>query len=262
VTGPVESQGAAGYDQAGISATASSSERSQGAHAGGYYSGSGYTYELIPNNTISAQTNPQYDAYQALIKPPVLPPQPACPPGETGYYVFAPDGSPAGIVCLPDVTPGPTTGPPAQGLAQQASSSQPWPNLIVSANPPVGLSGLGSWFWLAGSPSMPSATASSGPLTVTVRATLADVVWDFGDGSQTDSGSSVGRAFPQQSDVSHVYQSDSYGMAGGYQVTVLLRFAVDYSVNGGAWQSLGTKARTYSWSYTVNQVQPEGVAER
>jgi hypothetical protein len=52
---------------------------------------------------------------------------------------------------------------------------QPWPNLQLNVNPGVGLAGLATWFWCAGSAAMPDATASSGPLTVTVHATFSDV---------------------------------------------------------------------------------------
>jgi hypothetical protein len=105
---------------------------------------------------------------------------------------------------------------------------------------------------------MPAATATSGPLTVVVRAQLVDVLWSFGDGGSYDSGESIGRPYPAASDVQHVYQTDTYGSLAGYTVNVTLRFSVSYQVNGGPWTLLGFKARTYSSQYSVNQAQPEG----
>gem|GEM_PF-919216 len=259
-SGPVVTEGSAGYGQAGIQASATSTEQGAASHGGGYYSGGGNTYQPIPNNTVNSPYPVQFTPQGYLIKPLSTPTQAACPPDQTGYYVYAPDGSYAGIVCVPTVSAAAPAGSPAQQLAQQASSQQPWPNLVAGANPDVGVSGLNSWFWLGGgSANLPQATASAGPLTVAVRASLADVIWDFGDGTRYDSGSSLGRPYPQQSDVTHLYQTDSYGLTGGYQLTVTLRFAVDYSINGGPWQALGTKARVYSRQYPVYQVQPEGV---
>lgn len=108
---------------------------------------------------------------------------------------------------------------------------------------------------------MPIATASAGALTVQVRATLTDVVWDFGDGSpEFESGTGLGHAFPQESDVSHTYQTASSG--SGYAVRTALRYAVEYSVNGGPWTNFGTKSTAFTASYQVGQAQPEAVGAR
>jgi hypothetical protein len=154
-----------------------------------------------------------------------------------------------------------TTGTPGElALAQEASSRQAWPRLTVGVNPDRGLTGLASWFWLTPSnATMPPASATAGPLTVTVRAALLDVLWDFGDGGRTDSGLGLGQPYPRQSSIGHVYQTDTYQQPGGYQVAATLRFGVWYSVNAGPWRFLGTKAKSYALSYAVNQIQPEGV---
>lgn len=263
--GPVAAEGTAGYGDAGISAVAdSTSSKKGGGGAGGSYAGNGYTYQLIQNNTVNVPTPAQYDAQGALIKPPQLPPQQACPPGQIGYYVYDPAGVPLGVVCVPAPSsggPGPVS--PVITLAQQASSLVPWPNLVVSANPTTGLSGLASWFWIGGGTVVvPPASATAGPLTVTVRATLVDAIWDFGDGTAPlDSGSSLGKAYPTPSDVAHIYQASSYNAAAGYTLTLSLRFSVSYSVNGGPSTPFGTATRTYSRSYPVFQAQPEGVSQ-
>jgi hypothetical protein len=136
---------------------------------------------------------------------------------------------------------------------------QPWPALQVSISPGLGLTGLASWFWLGGSPQMPDATASAGPLTVRVHATLVDVVWSFGDGGGFSSGTDLGRTFPAASSIQYVYQTDSAGRSGGYVVSALVRYQVTYSVNGGPFNVLGVKARSYTSSYVVNQLQPQAV---
>jgi hypothetical protein len=221
-------------------------------------SGNGYTYREIPYNAIVAPPA-TYQGNNGVINLQQVVGQPACPPGQTGYYSYDGSGGYAGVVCVGDQTPAPAN-PTAQQLAEFASQRQPWPNLVMGINPGQGLAGLASWFWLGGgSPSMPEATASSGGLSVSVRATLVNVLWDFGDGSGYDSGSDVGRAYPSQSDVQHVYQTDTFGSPDGYIVSALLRFKVTYSVNGGPWTELGVKARPYSRPYSVFQLQPEAV---
>ena len=262
-TSPVYTSGIAGYGQTGIEASASSSERHSSPGYGGSYSGPVYTYEPIPGNVVPAVDLSIYMQNGLLVKPSgPIPGQAACPPGQIGYYVYGPTGQLVSTICVPDTTASGSVPPgPIGALAQQASSQQPWPNLVVAMNPGTGVTGLPSWFWLGGgSATIQPVTASAGPLTVTVQATLIDVIWAFGDGTGYDSGSSLGRPYPQQSDVSHNYQADTFSVPGGYSVTATLRFAVSYSVNGGPWNPMGAKARLYSQQYQVDQVQPEGVS--
>jgi hypothetical protein len=183
----------------------------------------------------------------------------ACPPGNTPYSVFDAAGTLIGIVCVSNQNPPAGPLPAPLQLAQQASAQQPWPSLQVGVNPGTGLTGLASWFWLGGNPQMPDATASAGPLTVTVHASLIDVVWDFGDGSGVSSGTDLGRAYPAQSSIQHVYQTDTFGRPGGYSCNALVRYRVTYSLNGGPFAELGVKAQPYSVSYQVNQLQPQAV---
>ena len=184
----------------------------------------------------------------------------ACPTPNTAFAVFDQAGNFVGTICMANQAPqaGPLSTPVQ--LAQQASAQQPWPILQVAINPSTGLTGLTSWFWLAGNPQMADATASAGPLTVTVHAALIDVVWDFGDGSGVSSGTDLGRAFPAQSSIQHMYQTDTFGRPSGYSVSALARYMVTYSVNGGPFSELGVKARPYSLAYLVNQLQPEAVS--
>jgi hypothetical protein len=259
---PVVTQGSAGYGSAGITANAqaSSSAGSGGTGHGGYYYGPVYTYTPIPQGQVVLPGTVQINSGGQIVKPTGTG-QAACPPGQTGYFVYDGSGHYLGVVCVSPPAggqPGGPVSPPGQ-LAQQASDNQPWPSLVLSINPGTGLTGLRSWFWLGGgSPNTPDATASAGPLTVIVHAALAGVTWAFGDGSQLDT-SDLGQAYPQPSDVNHEYQADSSALPNGYQVIALLRFRVTYSVNGGPWLDLGIKVRGYGSSYVVNQLQPEAV---
>jgi hypothetical protein len=265
-SGPVVANGSVGTSDTGISAAASSSSPGSG-NSGtvGSESNGGYHFIPVPDGLTSTAVVPvQIGTNGTILKPPTVATA-ACQAGETGYYMYGPDGSMLGIVCVPSA-PGVGAGPgnPVGGLVQQASDHQPWPSLTVAANPSTGLTGIPSWFWLGGgSASMPTASATAGALNVTVRAELVDIVWDFGDGSLPySSKTSLGRAYPAESDIAHTYQTDSYGLPGGYVATASLRFSVSYSVNGGPWTGFGTKVRTYQTAYPVYQVQPEAVSTR
>ncbi|MEA2633843.1 MAG: hypothetical protein QOH92_610 [Chloroflexota bacterium] len=257
--GPVLSQGNAGFGNSGIAAAASASTPQTGSQQS-LSTGLTFTYTPIPDNTLVAVGGPP-QANNGVIAKPGTGFQPACPPGQTGYYVYDSAGQFAGVVCVPNSTATPTPGSAAEiAMAEEASSRQPWPNLSVGVNPDRGLTGLQSWFWLRpANAAMRPASATAGPLTVTVRAALIDVLWDFGDGSQTDAGLDLGQAYPRESAIRHVYQTDTFQLAGGYQVLATLRFGIWYSVNSGPWRFLGTKAKSFSVSYSVNQIQPEGV---
>jgi len=258
-SGPVLAQGAAGFDANGISAAAAASSP-PGVAPGNAGAGPSFTYVPIPDNIVVTTGGPPQTT-NGIIANPGTGLQSACAPGQTGYYVYDSNGMFVGIVCVPNATtPNTTIGATALSLADEASSRQPWPRLTVDVNPETGTTGLESWFWLApGTAAMPEASATAGPLTVIVKAALADVLWEFGDGSRIDSGLNLGQAYPSQSVVRHVYQTDSYQRSAGYQVLATVRFGVWYSVNAGPWRFLGTKAKSYSLSYVVNQIQPEGV---
>ena len=252
--GPVVSQGSAGYDPNGITATASTQPTGSGTTP----TAPSYIYRPVPGNSVPGACPVQNNG---LISNPCAGlPISACPPAQTGYYVYDSNGNALGLVCVPNPTDSllpPTT--PEIALADQASSRQPWPALTLGINPRAGLTGLPSWFWLSGSAAMPDAVASSGPLTVRVQARLADVSWEFGDGLGYDS-LDLGKAYPEQSDVQHLYQTDTYRVLNGYTVIAILRYLVTYSVNGGSWNTLGFKTRPLSQQYLVYQLQPEAVA--
>ena len=262
--GPVVTQGAASYDSGGIQAGAQSqTTAAPTAEQPAAYNGPVYTYRPVPYNAIPA-VGPIQANSQGVISNPTGPgAQSACPNGQTGYNVYDSQGNSLGMVCVANPSDNlPPPNSPEIALAEQASSHQPWPALTLGINPGVGLTGMSSWFWLAGAgPSVPDATASAGPLTVTVRARLAGVTWEFGDGMGYDS-ADFGRAFPAPSNVQHVYQTDTYGLQAGYTVSGILRYLVTYSVNGGPWTTLGVKTKAFSQQYPVFQAQPQAVASR
>ena len=253
-TGPVVSKGSAGYDPNGISATASTQPSGPGAAS----TEPTYSYQPVPYNSVPGSCTTQSNG--VISNPCGQLPVSACPAGQMGYYVYDSTGNSLGMVCIPNPTDSlapPST--PELALADEASSRQPWPVLRLGINPSTGLTGLPSWFWLSGSASMQDAVASSGPLTVRVRARLEGVSWEFGDGLGYDS-IDLGKAYPAQSDIQHLYQTDTYRVPNGYAVVAILRFLVTYSVNGGPWRTLGVKTRPISQQYLVYQLQPEAVA--
>ena len=254
-TGPVVSNGSAGYDPNGINATASTKPSGSGPTA----TEPTYNYRLVPYNSAPGSC-PTTQSNGVISNPCAQIPASVCPPAQTGYYVYDSNGNALGIVCVPNPTDSlapPTT--PELALADEASSHQPWPVLRLGINPSAGLTGLPSWFWLSGSASMQDAVASSGPLTVRVRAQLQGVSWEFGDGLGYES-IDLGQAYPAQSDIQHLYQTDTYRVSNGYAVVAILRYLVTYSVNDGPWKTLGVKTRPISQQYLVYQLQPEAVA--
>jgi hypothetical protein len=260
-SGQAVSQGSAGFDGSGIQAQSSSQtlQPDLGQPAAGT-GGTDFTFKPIPFNALPFSGPPQIGTGGAIITPPGIPVS-ACPPGQTGFFAFDPNGAVLGTVCVgPNSAQLGAAVPTALQLAEQASAEQAWPSLQVSIAPQIGLTGLASRFWLAGNPRMPDATASAGALTVSVHATLIDVLWSFGDGGSLGTGTDVGRPFPTPGAIEHVYQTDTLDRPGGYLASALLRFRVTYSVNGGPPIELGVKARSYTTSYVVNQLQPEAVS--
>jgi hypothetical protein len=255
--GTTVSQGTAGFDSSGTQADADSrtSASPVAATNGAVAASAGADVVVqVPDNALAGGLAVGISSSPSI-------PRAACPAGQTGFFVVPANGSGAfQVVCVPNQAAPPPRGTavsPLQ-LAEQASAAQPWPNLTVSFNPGIGLTGLPSWFWCAGSANMPDASASAGPLTVTVRATLVDVEWSFGDGYGASG--DLGRAFPAQSDVQHVYQTDSFELSQGFTPTASVRWRVSYSVNGGTFIDLGFKSRDYSRSYVVEQLQPQAVS--
>lgn len=87
----------------------------------------------------------------------------------------------------------PYVGPSPEELAQQALASLDITAIEIGTTPPpgpdsMGIVGIPVWLWATNpgnsTTGSSSASASSGPINVTVTASLARIVWDMGDGTQ------------------------------------------------------------------------------
>lgn len=140
-------------------------------------------------------------------------------------------------------------------IAAELLDHVPVPNITISANPDVGLVALPAWFWIDGYNGAPiSASDTLGGVTVEVEITPTSYRWTFGDGATLET-HSLGRAYPETSDIRHTYEQSSLAAGGTFGVTVEITFSVRYRVNGGAWQPLAPISRTFSDAYPVQQLQ-------
>src|SRR5260370_40386681 len=155
--GPVVTQGIAGFDGSGSAAVASAGSPQAGS------SGATFTYTPVPDNLLVTSAWPPV-VQSGVIANRGTGFQPACPSGQTGYYVYDSSGSFAGVLCVPTTT----TGTPGElALAPEASSRQTCPRLAVGGHPGRGPPGLASWFRLTTSTATnPPGRATSRPLTV------------------------------------------------------------------------------------------------
>src|SRR5258708_30269005 len=118
-SGPVATHGNAGFDSSGIAAAASAGSPQTGAL------GPTFTYTPIPDNLLITTAWPPV-VQSGVIANPGTGFQPACPPGQTGYYVYDSTGPLPGVPCVPTTT----TGTPGQlALPHQAGPRQTWPRL-------------------------------------------------------------------------------------------------------------------------------------
>lgn len=184
-------------------------------------------------------------------------------PGEAPHALYC-DGNFQGVIWLPTTTNasnvrvveepgGPSVDPLtlARGLLDQI----PLPTIRLRFNPDTGLVALPSWFWIEGYDGEPIRRLSRlGNYVVEVELAPSSYRWSFGDGA-TLATKSVGKPYPQESDVRHTYERSSLGAGGSFAVTMELTFLVRFRVNGGGWQTLAPIARSYSAPYPVQQVQ-------
>jgi hypothetical protein len=66
---------------------------------------------------------------------------------------------------------------------------------------------------------------------------------------------SLGRAYPQESDVRHTYERASHGRLAGYPVRATATFAAEYWLDGVGPFPLPSTRRTYETAYVVRQLQ-------
>jgi hypothetical protein len=165
-------------------------------------------------------------------------------------------------------------------VALDILSHIPLPDLEIRANPSLGLVGMPSWFWVegyGGAPFGDSLTVNLSPpgtsqdsrsgfvpgtrvgggesLTVEVQVRPSAYEWSFGDGTVLID-SSLGKPYPEESDVQHTYQHSSLQLPGGFPVQLTIEFVAEYRINGGVSQELPSVSRSYQSAFRVQEMQP------
>lgn len=174
--------------------------------------------------------------------------------GETSFMLYC-DGELVGLVWR-KINPEPRRAPltPIE-IAERLRREIPLPAGSVRMNPDLGLVGTESWFWIEGYRGEPLTTSTDAlgvPVTVEARPTTYQ--WSFGDGTTLET-TAPGTAYPERSEVRHVFEQSSSSMPGGYPVEVRFGFAVRYSTIGGDWVDLPAITRTASARYQVRESQ-------
>lgn len=156
----------------------------------------------------------------------------------------------------------------------------PLPAAKVRMNPDLGLVAVPTWFWVEGYDGRafgvsqrinipaeigddvpiddvprddPRRRPTSMTIIVTVRPSRYE--WSFGDGTRLVT-RSLGKPYPQASDVKHAYEYSSLRSPSGFTVGLTIEFTAAYRINGGAAQALPPIRRSYESSYRVQEIQP------
>jgi hypothetical protein len=140
-------------------------------------------------------------------------------------------------------------------IAMHLRDEIPVPNAEIRINPTRGLVGVDSWFWIDGyngSPIQESTNAFGQRVEVEARVTGYE--WSFGDGDRLVA-ETVGRSYPHRSQIRHIYERSSAGLASGYQVEVSFSFNVRYRIDGGGWIELPGISRVAATTYPVRESQ-------
>lgn len=134
-------------------------------------------------------------------------------------------------------------------IAERLVRDLPYPPATVGTNPQTrGLTGLETWFWVAGYTGAPLAdTVMQFGLRVDVEAVPASVSWDYGDGT-TARGLGLGSAPPHRSTVAHTFEVRG---RPAFTVRALVMLSVRWRLNGGPWQALDPVVRTATRAYPV-----------
>ena len=134
-------------------------------------------------------------------------------------------------------------------IAERLVRDLPYPAATVGTNPQTrGLTGLETWFWVAGYTGAPIAdTVTQFGLHVDVEAVPASVSWDFGDGA-TARGLGLGSAPPRRSTVVHTFEVRA---RPAFTLRALVMLSVRWRLNGGPWQALDPVVRTATRAYSV-----------
>jgi len=152
----------------------------------------------------------------------------------------------------------------ARRLVEQWVATVPVPEVAIGSAPPgETITGFETWFWVEGYRGNAIAElldAFGHP--VEVRIEPATVRWDFGDGDAAASPPSprrgFGAAYPQRSDVTHVFEDRSTSDTapdGAYQVTVAFDLVPRYRVDEGPWEALPAIPVSTSDPLVVREIQ-------
>lgn len=187
---------------------------------------------------------------------------------DNGYFAIA--WVPMGAPGTPDVVVGapPDGGIDPLAMAQALLGIVPLPPISLGANPGTGLVALPSWFWIDGyGGETLYGSETLGDTTVEVEITPERYNWHFGDGASLST-TSVGRAYPQESDIQHIYEQSSLVAGGSFEVVLEIVFGGRYRViteeddgEGGTvvvvgdWEPLDPMVRSFSEPYAVQQSQ-------
>lgn len=207
--------------------------------------------------------------------PPAVPPVPGAEPQVMPRADAA--TAPTATESVGGTSPGRVLEP--REVAVEVLEQIPLPDMQVRMNPNVGLVALPAWFWLEGfdgaaitrsrTVDVPPLTDSSVPLDVVpaddpsrqgtsfrvdVRVWPVRYAWTFGDGGAHVT-ESLGRAYPQVSDIQHVYQYSSLRFRNGYPVRAEAEFAAEFRVDGGPPRPLPPVQRRYDAEYRVQEIQ-------
>jgi len=148
-------------------------------------------------------------------------------------------------------------------VAQSLFGMVPLPPIAVGANPGTGLVALPSWFWVDGyGGETLYGSETLGETTVDVEITPERYDWSFGDGA-TLSTASLGRRYPQESDIQHLYERSStvavrldITFGGRYRVTTVEDDGAGGTITVvGPWLPLDPMVRSWTRAYPVQQMQ-------
>ncbi|HVA23595.1 MAG TPA: hypothetical protein VMW62_04305 [Chloroflexota bacterium] len=235
-----------------------------------YRSNDGHTQDLTPENISSVSQNFWRQQF-------------AQHPNQVPYNLIV-DQQYQGFVWLPYpangnvyIGPAPQAPPNTPGAGNGGSTNPyqvavniethiPLPSIRLEMNPNLGLVAMPGWFWVDGydgrpfggsrtvtiPPAVPGGPSNS--FTVTVRIWGNRYEWNFGDGTSPIEGS-LGKPYPQQSDIQHSYQFSSFGLQSGFDVLLTVQFAAQYQINGGAPRGLPPIQHTYRATHLVQEVQ-------
>lgn len=192
----------------------------------------------------------------------------SCDSGYLGIVWVPIDAGPPDIVV--EVEPGSDVDPLA--VAEMLLGMVPLPPIDVGVSPATGLVALPSWFWMAGyDGSTLTGSETLGDTTVEVEITPERYDWRFGDG-HAYSTTSIGKPYPEESDIAHTYEQSSAIAAGTFDVVLEIVFAARYRVTTveedadgnpvevvGDWEPLEPIVRSFVRPYPVQQVQSVGV---